>query len=33
MGPIKIILIGLRIVDMTDFQATCDSDPKKDSGD
>ena len=31
-GPIKIILIGDRMVDATDFQATCDFVPRKDSG-
>ena len=31
-GPIKIILMGDRIVDTVDFQATCDSLPNKDSG-
>ena len=31
-GPIKTILIGESSVDTTDFQASCDSDPRKDSG-
>jgi hypothetical protein len=31
-GPIRIILIGDRMVDRVDFQATCNSDPKKESG-
>ena len=31
-GPIKIILIGDKIVDMVDFHPACDSDPINDSG-
>lgn len=31
-GPIKMILIGDRMVDMVDFHGPCDCVPRKDSG-